>query len=60
MTSLDEKIKNYKRDALILFLEGEYYRTITLANWEKAYLKELEDKKAREEAECRNELNQTK
>lgn len=50
-TSIDEKIKNYKRDALIQYLEGEYWHTITLEKWEEAYLKDLMRQKAREERE---------
>lgn len=51
MTSIDEKIKNAKKDALVMFLEGEYWHTITYEKWEEAYLKDLLEQKAREENE---------
>jgi hypothetical protein len=51
MTDIDERIKSYKRDALIIYLEGEYWHSITLAKWEEAYLKELQEEKARTENE---------
>lgn len=59
MTSIDEKIKFYKRDALILFLEGKYYQKIKYSDWEKVYLKELLEEKAKQEAECVKEVTQT-
>lgn len=38
---LDEKIRQAKRQALVLFLEGEYWRKTTYEKWEAYYLKSL-------------------
>lgn len=54
MTTIDERIKTAKKDALTIFLEGEYWHKITYEKWEEAYLKSLNEEKARQE---KNEQN---
>jgi len=49
MTTIDEKIKFYKRDALVVFCRDEIWKKMTHAQWEEAYLKELLKEKARQE-----------
>lgn len=48
MESIDEKIAQAKKRALILWLEGEYWRQITYQKWEEHYLKTLREEEERE------------
>jgi hypothetical protein len=51
MTDIDEKIKFYKRDALVIFCRDEIWKGLTYAKWEEAHLKELQEQKAMVESE---------
>lgn len=53
MTSIDEKIKNFKRGALEKFCAEDIWKKLPYAKWEQVYLKELQEQKAMEEKDER-------